>query len=85
MTYTPSFLMKASFFRYFVNALGAVKEQQKFFHSPLFLVAWLSVFLLALYHLPGMNRCPQFDTARNRFFFSSHENFFILLAECESI
>ena len=37
MTYTPSFLMKASFFRYFVNALGAVKEQQKFFHSPCFL------------------------------------------------
>lgn len=68
-----------------VPCMWAVKEQQKFFHSPLFLVAWLSVFLLALYHLPGMNRCPQFDTARNRFFFSSHENFFILLAECESI
>ena len=26
MTYTPSFLIKASFFRYFVNALGAVKN-----------------------------------------------------------
>ena len=38
MTYTPSFLMKASFFRYFVNALGAVKEQQKFFHSPYYYI-----------------------------------------------
>ena len=32
-----------------------------------------------------MNRCPQFDKTRNRFFFSSHENFLILLAERESI
>ena len=64
---------------------GGCERTAKVLSQPLFLVAWLSVFLLALYHLPGMNRCPQFDTARNRFFFSSHENFFILLAEGESI